>query len=110
MVGENAQNGMSLPVFALTGKVAIVTGRAREISGACAITMAEELWPRTRVNARCPSMSDRDFHNTIAKDDVRTKVAASSPLKREGDPNEIRELVAFLATDGAGFVNGTCSM
>ncbi|WP_372573643.1 SDR family NAD(P)-dependent oxidoreductase [Ruegeria jejuensis] len=70
--------------------------------------LAKELGPKIRVNALCPGMIDTDFHNVFTKDDVRTKVAASTPLKREGTPQEIGELVAFLATDGAGFVNGAC--
>ncbi|MEM7547500.1 MAG: 3-oxoacyl-ACP reductase family protein [Pseudomonadota bacterium] len=70
--------------------------------------LAKELGPKIRVNALCPGMIDTDFHNIFTKDDVRTKVAASTPLKREGDPQEIGEIVAFLATDGAGFINGAC--
>ncbi len=70
--------------------------------------LAKELGPRIRVNALCPGMIDTDFHNVFTKDEVRAKVAAATPLGREGDPNEIGELVAFLATDGAGFVNGAC--
>ena len=70
--------------------------------------LAKELGPKTRVNAICPGMIDTDFHNVFTKDDVRAKVAASTPLKREGTPREIGEFVAFLATDGASFINGAC--
>ncbi len=70
--------------------------------------LAKELGPKIRVNALCPGMIDTDFHNVFTKDEVRTKVAATTPLKREGAPQEIGELAAFLATDGAGFVNGAC--
>ncbi|MCR9087766.1 MAG: 3-oxoacyl-ACP reductase FabG [Rhodobacteraceae bacterium] len=70
--------------------------------------LAKELGPKIRVNALCPGMIDTNFHNVFTKDEVRAKVAASTPLKREGTPQEIGELVAFLATDGAGFINGAC--
>ena len=70
--------------------------------------LAKELGPKTRVVALCPGMIDTDFHNVFTQDDIRAKVAASTPLKREGSPREIGEFVAFLATDGAGFVNGAC--
>ncbi len=70
--------------------------------------LAKELGPDIRVNALCPGMIDTDFHNVFTKDEVRNKVAASTPLKREGDPQEIGEIVAFLATEGAGFINGAC--
>jgi len=70
--------------------------------------LAKELGPKIRVNALCPGMIDTDFHNIFTKDDVRAKVAASTPLKREGSPQEIGEMVAFLATEGAGFIDGAC--
>ncbi len=70
--------------------------------------LAKELGPDIRVNALCPGMIDTDFHNVFTKDEVRSKVAAATPLKREGMPAEIGELVAFLASNGSGFVNGAC--
>lgn len=70
--------------------------------------LAKELGPKTRVNALCPGKIDTDFHNVFTQDAVRSKVAAATPLKREGAPHEIGELVAFLATEGAGFINGAC--
>jgi NAD(P)-dependent dehydrogenase (short-subunit alcohol dehydrogenase family) len=31
---------------------------------------------------------------------------AMNPMKRFGDPREIAETVLFLASDGAGYING----
>lgn len=70
--------------------------------------LAKELGPNIRVNALNPGMIDTDFHNVFTKDAVRANVAAATPLKREGTPDEIGAVVAFLATDGAGFINGAC--
>lgn len=70
--------------------------------------LAKELGPTIRVNALCPGMIDTDFHAVFTKDEVRSAVAAATPLQREGDPREIGELAAFLATASAGFVNGAC--
>ncbi|WP_227268527.1 SDR family NAD(P)-dependent oxidoreductase [Roseobacter weihaiensis] len=70
--------------------------------------LAKELGPDIRVNALNPGMIDTDFHNVFTKDAVRANVAAATPLKREGQPEEIGAVVTFLATEGAGFINGAC--
>ena len=70
--------------------------------------LAKELGPDIRVNALNPGMIDTDFHNVFTKDAVRANVAAATPLKREGRPEEIGAVVSFLATDGASFINGAC--
>lgn len=70
--------------------------------------LAKELGPRKiRVNSLCPGMINTTFHNTFTKPEVRQKVAASTPLGREGEACEVANLVAYLASDEASFVNGT---
>lgn len=69
--------------------------------------MAKELGPRgIRVNAVCPGMIATSFHDTFSRDEVRKAVAAATPLKREGRPEEVAEAVAFLASEAASFLNG----
>ncbi|PTX56312.1 3-oxoacyl-[acyl-carrier protein] reductase [Litoreibacter ponti] len=68
--------------------------------------LAKELGPNIRVNAVCPGMIDTDFHNVFTKPEVRTMVAGNTPLKREGAPVDVANLVAYLASDGAAFVTG----
>ena len=70
--------------------------------------LAKELGPDIRVNAINPGMIDTDFHNVFTKDAVRTKVANATPLKREGRPNEIGDVVAFLASGKSSFISGAC--
>jgi len=69
--------------------------------------LAKELGARKiRVNAVAPGMINTTFHNTFTKPEVRQKVAASTPLGREGEAPEIAELVAYLVSDASSFVNG----
>jgi len=70
--------------------------------------MAKELGAKNiRVNALCPGMIATTFHDTFTKDEVRTKVAASTPLKREGQAVEVADLVSYLGSDEASFITGT---
>jgi len=68
--------------------------------------LAKELSPSIRVNGICPGMIDTDFHNIFTKDEVRAKVAAGTPLKREGQSTEVADLAAYLASDEASFITG----
>jgi 3-oxoacyl-[acyl-carrier protein] reductase len=69
--------------------------------------LAKELGPRKiRVNCVSPGMINTTFHNTFTKPEVRQKVAAATPLSREGEAHEVADLVVFLASDSASFVNG----
>jgi len=69
--------------------------------------LAKELGPDIRVNGLCPGMIDTDFHNVFTKPEVRKTVAGNTPLKREGTPDDIANLVAYLASDKSGFMTGT---
>ncbi|WP_452225184.1 SDR family NAD(P)-dependent oxidoreductase [Lacinutrix chionoecetis] len=69
--------------------------------------MSKELGPKgIRVNAICPGLIGTKFHDDFTKDEIRSKVAASTPLRREGSAAEVADLVAYLASDEASFING----
>lgn len=68
--------------------------------------LAKELGPDIRVNALCPGMIDTDFHNIFTKDEVRRNVEAAAPLKRQGTPEDVANLVAYLAGDDSAFITG----
>ena len=69
--------------------------------------MAKELGPKgIRVNAVDPGMIATAFHDTFTKPEVRTNVANSTPLRREGKAEEVADLVAYLASDESSFVTG----
>lgn len=69
--------------------------------------LAKELGPRKiRVNAVSPGMINTTFHNTFTKPEIRQKVAASTPLGREGEAQEVANLVLFLASEASSFITG----
>ncbi len=70
-------------------------------------SMAKELGPQgIRVNSLCPGMIATSFHDTFTRPEVRTAVAGSTPLRRQGRASEVAETVLYLASDDAAFVTG----
>ena len=70
--------------------------------------MSKELGPKgIRVNAICPGLIATKFHDDFTKDEIRTAVAGKTPLRREGQAEEVADLVAYLASDKSSFVTGT---
>jgi len=71
-------------------------------------SLAKELGPKNiRVNAVLPGMIATAFHDTFTKPEVRTNVANSTLLKREGKASEVADLVVYLASDQSSYVTGT---
>lgn len=69
--------------------------------------LAKELGPKgIRVNCVSPGMINTTFHDTFTRPEIRTNVANSTPLKREGQASEVADLVLYLASDAASFING----
>jgi 3-oxoacyl-[acyl-carrier protein] reductase len=70
--------------------------------------LAKELGGRgIRVNALAPGMISTGFHDKFTKPEIREKVAAGTPLKREGQAAEVADLVVYLASDASTFMTGT---
>ena len=69
--------------------------------------MAKELAPKKiRVNCVSPGLINTTFHNTFTKPEVRQKVAASTPISREGEAEEVADAIVFLASDASSFITG----
>ena len=70
--------------------------------------LARELAPNVRVNSIQPRTIDTDlFHARYAHAPLeQEKVVGQIPLRRIGNPEDIANAVAFLASDWAGFITG----
>jgi len=57
------------------------------------------------VNAIQPGLTNTDIVKTIPEN-VMEKLIANIPAKRMGEPEEVANLVTFLASDKAGYITG----
>jgi meso-butanediol dehydrogenase/(S,S)-butanediol dehydrogenase/diacetyl reductase len=59
-----------------------------------------------RVNAVCPTFTDTGMTAAMQDDETIAKFMDRIPMKRIGQPEDIAAVMAFLASDDAGFVTG----
>lgn len=78
-------------------------------AGLIALTksQAKELAPHgVRVNAISPGTIDTPFHEVFSTPEMLQNAIATIPLGRLGTPEDCAKVVAFLASDAAGYVVG----
>ena len=82
-------------------------GYASSKGGIVGLTRAKaiELAPHTRVNAVAPGLTNTEMVRTIPEV-VLTRMISAIPLQRMGEPLEIAELVAYLASHRASYITG----
>ncbi len=69
-------------------------------------SMAKELGSRSiTVNAVAPGFMQTDMTVSLGEE-VRSAMLASIPLGRPGLPQDVAEVVVFLASDGANYITG----
>ena len=67
--------------------------------------LALALAPAVRVNAVAPGLIGTEMSMAIPEE-VRAKMVAAIPLGRMGQPEEVAETVAFLASDDSAYITG----
>jgi 3-oxoacyl-[acyl-carrier protein] reductase len=69
--------------------------------------LARDVAPEIRVNALAPGPISGNWEQEwgVAPEHIE-EAKAMNPMKRFGDPREVAETVLFLASDGAGYING----
>ena len=58
------------------------------------------------VNSVCPGLIDTEMVRSTISEDRAKFYTDSFPISRMGDPTEVAELVAFLASDKAAYITG----
>ena len=66
----------------------------------------EEAGNGITVNAVCPGLIDTEMVRSAVSDERAREYAASFPVPRLGQPWEVAELVAFIASDRAAYMTG----
>lgn len=70
------------------------------------VSLARELGPQgIRVNAVAPGITETDMMKAVPKE-VIDPLIAQIPLKRLGQPEDIANAFAFLASDDASYITG----
>jgi len=59
------------------------------------------------VNAVCPGYIGTEMVRAIDPEVLKAKILPHIPVGRLGEPEEIAKIVAFLASDDAGFITGS---
>ncbi|HPZ57241.1 MAG TPA: SDR family oxidoreductase, partial [Ottowia sp.] len=84
-------------------------GGINQLTRAMALALADQ---DVRVNAVGPGTIGTELaaKAVLTSEEARNKIMMRTPLKRLGEPSEIADVVAFLASDAASYITGEIIM
>jgi NAD(P)-dependent dehydrogenase (short-subunit alcohol dehydrogenase family) len=107
IVNMSSVNGvMAIPTIASYN---VSKGGINQLTRVMALALAEK---GVRVNAVAPGTIATELaaKAVLTSDDAKQKIMSRTPLKRLGEPAEVADAVAWLASDAASYVTGEIVM
>lgn len=107
---EAAGSGVILSTSSMVSKYGQPAGFAYPASkfavNGFTLSLARELGPKgIRVNAVAPGITETDMMKAVPKEVIEPMIA-QIPLRRLGQPEDIANAFAFLASDEASYISG----
>jgi len=89
------------------GLGALAYAAAKGALSAATKGLAKEFAPQgVRVNAVSPGTIDTDYHQTFSTPAMLDAVRAATPMGRTGTSGEVADVIVFLASEAARFIQG----
>lgn len=86
---------------------ALAYASAKAATSAMTKGLAKEFAPLgIRINAVSPGTIDTNYHRSFSNDQMLTGVRAATPMGRLGTPEEIADVIVFLCSEQARFIQG----
>jgi NAD(P)-dependent dehydrogenase (short-subunit alcohol dehydrogenase family) len=113
VTGEGTSRGAVINMSSVNGVLAIPSiasynvskGGINQLTRVMALALADK---GIRVNAVAPGTIATELASkaVLTSDEARQRIMSRTPMKRLGEPHEIADTVAWLASDAASYVTG----